>query len=406
MKLQRPFSDFSPVMLDDVRPPTTFVAVQELVGVVAEYCTVRDCVDTLQLVSHTWRSAVLDLPEIRQAHDSGISRRSESIERRNNEIEREAAPVRSYAKQYALLMLFMFVFVYPWVFLIKAAPPAAFSKHEIDGMLGVFVTAIVGCAFCAAIYFLFACTWIWLSDESPLTPKARWIHLVAHTARFVFLLLSTIAGVVFLTRYQSAWVYNRNPVTQVAECPRAADTPWPMYVTFADPGVHWRVGPRNYMSTKSGSVSFTFSWWNVSYNGTTYPATCRPEHAGRRIGSLNDSHWIENIAVAINFNVNRTYFDVVAPNTTLQVATHVLLLTNDGNWGKAASGFQDHSREWGESRVALTTSLRAPLDEGDFWLMALLWAYILPPSGFVLLCVSELLFWVLLLRTKYRQRSL
>ena len=179
-----------------------------------------------------------------------------------------------------------------------------------------------------------------------------------------------------------------------------------MYVTFADPGVHWLVGPQNNMTIKSGSVSFTFSWWNVSYNGTTYPATCRSEHAGRRIGSLNSGHWIENIAVAINFNVNRTYFDVVAPNTTLQVATHVLLLTNDGNWGKAASGFQDHSREWGESRVALTTSLRAPLDEGDFFLMALLWAYILPPSVYVLLCVSELLFWGLLLHTKLRQRSL
>ena len=31
--------------------------------------------------------------------------------------------------------------------------------------------------------------------------------------------------------------------------------------------------------------------------------------------------------------------------------------------------------------MALTTSLRAPLDEGDVWLLALLWAYILPPLG-------------------------
>ena len=399
-KLSQTFFNFTQVMLGSVRPPTTFVAVQELVGVVAEYCTEKHCIETLQLVSHTWRSAVLDLPKIRQAHRNGISRR-------NNEIEREAAPVRSYAKMNAFLMLLMFVCVYPWVFLIWAATPTAVSKHNFDGMLACFIIAIVMCGVGATVAFGLTCAWLF--QRMPLYTKARWVQLVAHIARFVFLLLSTIAGVVFLTRYQSAWAYNRDPVTQVAECPRAADTPWPMYVTFADPGVHWRVGPRNYMSirtkTKSGSVSFTFSWWNVSYNGTTYPATCRPEHAGRRIGSLNSSHWKENIAVAINFNVNRTYFDVVAPNTTLQVATDILLLANDAFSGKAASGFYKYSKEWARSRVALTTSLRAPLDEGEFWLMALLWAYILPPSVYMLLCAPELLCWSLWLHKKLRQRT-
>ena len=201
-KLQRPFFDFSPVMLDDVRPPTTFVAVQELVGVVAEYCTVRDCVDTLQLVSHTCRSAVLDLPKVQQAHDSGISRRNKSIERRNNEIEREAADVRSYAELNAFLMLLMFVWVYPWVFLIWAAMPTAVPKHDFDQILGVFVTSIVGCAVFATISFGVTCRWLF--EEAPLNPKARWVQMVSHIARCVFLLLSTIAGVVFLTRYQSA----------------------------------------------------------------------------------------------------------------------------------------------------------------------------------------------------------
>ena len=56
--------------------------------------------------------------------------------------------------------------------------------------------------------------------------------------------------------------------------------------------------------------------------------------------------------------------------------------------------------------MALTTSLLAPLDEGDFLLMALLWAYILPPLGFVLLCVPELFYWSLWLHKKLRQRSL
>ena len=32
-------------------------------GVVAEYCTPKECVDALQLVSHTWRRAVLDIPQ-------------------------------------------------------------------------------------------------------------------------------------------------------------------------------------------------------------------------------------------------------------------------------------------------------------------------------------------------------
>ena len=55
--------------------------------------------------------------------------------------------------------------------------------------------------------------------------------------------------------------------------------------------------------------------------------------------------------------------------------------------------------------MALTTSLRAPLDEGDVWLLALLWAYILPPSVYLLLCVSELLYWRVLLHRKLRQLS-
>ena len=53
-------------------------------------------------------------------------------------------------------------------------------------------------------------------------------------------------------------------------------------------------------------------------------------------GARREAHWAaqrENIVVAINFNVNRTYFDVVAANTTLQVATHIFLLTNDGGGG-------------------------------------------------------------------------
>ena len=62
--LSRTPVDFYRIMLENgTPPPTTFAAVQELVGVVAEYCTPKECVDALQLVSHTWRRAVLDIPQ-------------------------------------------------------------------------------------------------------------------------------------------------------------------------------------------------------------------------------------------------------------------------------------------------------------------------------------------------------
>ena len=132
---------------------------------------------------------------------------------------------------------------------------------------------------------------------------------------------------------------------------------------------------------------------------------CRPEHRGRRIGSLDSSYWKEDIAVAINFNVNGVYFDVVAPNTTLQVATDVLFLSNDGALGKAARDFRKLTDEWTRSRVALTTSLRAPLDQDKFWLMALLWAYILPSSIYLAMCMPELLKWAAWLFKRPRQQS-
>ena len=99
------------------------------------------------------------------------------------------------------------------------------------------------------------------------------------------------------------------------------------------------------------------------------------------------------------------YFDVVEPNTTLQVATEVFLLTNDGASGKTAGDFRTLTHEWTRSRVALTTSFRAPLGQGEFWLMALLWAYVLPTSLYLAMCMPELLYWAVWLFKRPRQQS-
>ena len=200
--LSRTPTDFYQIMLEKgISPPTTFAVVQELVGVVAEYCTPKECVDTLQLVSRTWRRAVLDLPCIREAYVNGVSRR--------DEIEGETAPMRSYAKLNASIMLIVWLCIYPWVFLVWAGMPTVATKHNFDGVLACFIVAVVGCllGFVGALVL----TIMWLIRRAPSYTKSRCVQGAAHITRCIVLTACTVAGIVCLTRYQTAWGTTATP---------------------------------------------------------------------------------------------------------------------------------------------------------------------------------------------------
>ena len=189
--------------------------------------------------------------KIREAYISGVSRR-------NNEIEGGTAPMRTYAKLNASIMLIVWLCVYPWVFLVWAGIPTAATKHNFNGVLVCFILALIGCGVGTLVAVVL--TIVWLVQRAPLYTKSRRVQRVAHVTRCMVLAACVVAGILSLTRYQSAWAYNRSAVTQVAECPRAADAPWPTYMTFADPGVRWHVGPKKSITTaviKYGPTTFT-----------------------------------------------------------------------------------------------------------------------------------------------------
>ena len=143
--------------------------------------------------------------------------------------------MRTYAKLNASIMLIVWLCVYPWVFLVWAGIPTAATKHNFNGVLVCFILALIGCGVGTLVAVVL--TIVWLVQRAPLYTKSR--RGATCGACYSLHGISGVRGCWYSQLDAGTSLHGRTtaaPSHRVAECPRAADAPWPTYMTFADPG--------------------------------------------------------------------------------------------------------------------------------------------------------------------------
>ena len=97
--------------------------------------------------------------------------------------------------------------------------------------------------------------------------------------------------------------------------------------------------------------------------------------------------------MGINFALdNQITFLNMTPNTTVQGATDLFWVVNDGVYGRAARDWYRDFTAWNTHRIPLLTSMEVDPDakrELAFWV-----GYVLPPVVFWFVPVLQALWWV------------
>ena len=373
--------DFSRVMNGaHLDAPTTFTNVDDILGLIFEFAGEEPCRRRLQLVNHQWRGAVLDSQLVQMAMESRVNHY-------NSQIDAAARPLHQFYRFNAAVTILTFVCLYPLLFFVFLGRESAEKRGNYNGLVTGYVLSIVLTCIEFLVVLLFVAAFMCVLCSTYKGP--RWRQLILHILRICFLFGAMIAGATFISQHIVLSTYLRGPPI-VAECPRLYNMSSPTSVKFVDPGPRWILSNVSTVSTPRA----WFSYRIATYTGRLYPEECGPMWAGKAIPSRTYAGdvWKQNIQMGINFALdNRITFLNMTPNTTVQGATDLFWVDNDGVGGFAA-GLWIILNDWATLRIPLLTSLEVDPDEKRK--LALWVGYVLPPVVFWFVPGLQALWWV------------
>ena len=383
--------DFSRVMSGArLDAPTTFTNVDDILGLIFEFAGEEPCRRRLQLVNHQWRGVVLDSPGVQMAMESRVNHY-------NSQIDAAARPIHQFYRFNAVLTILSFVCLYPLLFFVFIGRESAEKRGNYNGLLAGYVLCIVFTCidFVGVVTAVGICMYVLCSTYA----GRRWRQLVLHILRICFLFGAMIAGATFISQHIVLDIYSRGP-SIIAECPRLYNMSSPASVRFVDPGPRWILSNvSTYGSCDSdgegNTYCYSFSYRMATYTGQMYPAECGPMWAGKAIPNRTDAGdvWKQNIQMGINFALdNQITFLNMTPNTTVQGATDLFWVVNDGVYGRAARDWYRDFTAWNTHRIPLLTSMEVDFDVRRE--LAVVVGYVLPPVVFWFVPVLQALWWV------------
>ena len=385
--------DFSRVMSGaHLNVPTTFTNVDDILGLIFEFAGADACRERLLLVNHQWRGVVLDIPGVQAAMEARVSYF-------NSRIDRYVRPINRFYFLNALITIVTFLALYPFLYLVFFGRDRAKDEGRYDSMLGGYVMCIVFSSLVAVAVLMGAGGVLYSAMED--YQRNRYLQLTLHLVRGAALYAMLVTGATFLSQFMVLDIYTqRGMPPMVAECPRRFGMSMPSFVKFVDPS-HWNLSKvmthESYESDGDGGLLwYSFSYRNATYLGETYPMDCGKAWGGKPIppvGLSGSPEWCELIRLAINFELNESEKTLaLPPNATLQVATNIFWLGNDGANGRAARDWEGF-RSWTELAMPLITSLE-PVPPETLWGRAALFGYWLPPIVFWVSPLVQAVFWV------------